>query len=314
MSRELLISDSRFRFLLAFTALAAVGYLGFSVWAGWDGVVAALVRIGVPVTLVALLGSLLNYGARFLRWHGYLLALHHQVPKRWSLRVYIAGFALTATPGKAGEALRSVLLKPGVPYSDSLAALLSERFSDICAVLILAAVGLATYPDFYPVAVVFVVACLGFITALLPAPQRWVRALLQRWPHRLAGLLLKILSIFEKSRLANPPPMMAAGLVLGLFAWWAEGFAFFLLLEQVDAQIPWHLAVSIYCLSMLAGAISFMPGGLGGAEVAMTALLTLAGVELETAVAVTLLIRMATLWFAVLLGVVTLLPLLKHKA
>ncbi len=56
---------------------------------------------------------------------------------------------------------------------------------------------------------------------------------------------------------------------------------------------------------MLAGAVSFLPGGLGGAEAAMLTLLIYGGLELPEAAAVTLVIRITTLWFAVLLGLLS---------
>ena len=75
---------------------------------------------------------LLGYGLRFLRWQVYLNALRHPLPWRPSLKIYLAGFALTTTPGKAGEALRGVLLKRwDVPYAHSFAALFSERLADL---------------------------------------------------------------------------------------------------------------------------------------------------------------------------------------
>jgi uncharacterized protein (TIRG00374 family) len=50
-----------------------------------------------------------------------------------------------------------------------------------------------------------------------------------------------------------------------------------------------------------------MPGGLGGSEASMIVLLRISGVPLPLAVSATLLIRLATLWFAVLLGILALL-------
>jgi uncharacterized protein (TIRG00374 family) len=66
--------------------------------------------------------------------------------------------------------------------------------------------------------------------------------------------------------------------------------------------LPLALAMSIYATSMLAGALSFMPGGLGGAEAVMVALLVWQGMDTGTAVAATLIIRLTTLWFAVVIG------------
>jgi uncharacterized protein (TIRG00374 family) len=52
----------------------------------------------------------------------------------------------------------------------------------------------------------------------------------------------------------------------------------------------------------LAGALSFLPGGLGGAEAVMGVMLVAFGADGAAAVAITLLCRIATLWFAVALG------------
>lgn len=60
--------------------------------------------------------------------------------------------------------------------------------------------------------------------------------------------------------------------------------------------------VGIYAIAVLAGALSFLPGGLGGTEAVMGVLLVAFGADGATAVAITLLCRLATLWFAVALG------------
>ena len=132
-----------FRAVLWSVALAGLGYLGLSLWAGWREVVAAVVQVG-PLVLVGLLSlSLTNYLLRFVRWGRYLSLLDAPVPWRINLDAYFSGFALTTSPGKVGEMLRSVLLKRhGVPPAASIAAFFAERLSDLLSVVILAAVGL----------------------------------------------------------------------------------------------------------------------------------------------------------------------------
>jgi uncharacterized protein (TIRG00374 family) len=68
------------------------------------------------------------------------------------------------------------------------------------------------------------------------------------------------------------------------------------------------LAILIYAVTTVAGALSFLPGGLLVTEAGMTLLLVQSarGVDEPTAVAATLLIRLATLWFAVLIGLIAL--------
>ena len=63
----------------------------------------------------------------------------------------------------------------------------------------------------------------------------------------------------------------------------------------------------VYAFASLAGAVSMLPGGLGVAEGSLTGLLAGLGTPLPEAAAATLLVRAATLWLAVAIGVVTLL-------
>ena len=64
-------------------------------------------------------------------------------------------------------------------------------------------------------------------------------------------------------------------------------------------------------ITSIAGALSFLPGGLGVTEGTMTILLvgSATGVDQPTALTATLLMRLATLWFAVLMGLILLLVL-----
>ncbi|HEX5063643.1 MAG TPA: flippase-like domain-containing protein, partial [Kofleriaceae bacterium] len=71
------------------------------------------------------------------------------------------------------------------------------------------------------------------------------------------------------------------------------------------AHVDLGLAMVIYAGTTIAGALSFLPGGLGVTEGAMSMALVKGAAKLDpsTAVAATLLTRLATLWFAVVIGV-----------
>ena len=94
------------------------------------------------------------------------------------------------------------------------------------------------------------------------------------------------------------------GLFLGLLAWAAEGYGLYIVLERMGADVPIYLAAGIYGVSVLAGAVSFVPGGLGGTELVMRSLLIVAGVDAPVAVSAVIICRLATLWFAVAIGLV----------
>ncbi len=307
-----MIASSRARRALLWSVLfAAAGYLAFSLWGGWADVTAALAHVSLPLFGGLLLLSLLNYALRFLRWHHYLNLFGHRVAARTDLRIYLGGFALTTTPGKAGEALRSVLLQPhGVPVPHSLAALLAERIGDMLAVLLLAAGGLAVYPQGRPV---LMVLAMGTFAGLFIVQRRaWLDAL-DRWlttrcHGRIARLFAGLIDTVLHSATLFTAPRLIASITLGVVAWGAEGIAFYLLAQALGAELSLSTALFIYAFAMLVGAVSFLPGGLGGAELTMVTLLALEGTPHGAAVAATVLIRLTTLWFAVVLGLGALLP------
>jgi glycosyltransferase 2 family protein len=292
------------RAVLWSVVVATVGYLGLSLWAGWRDVVAAVVLVG-PWVLAGLLSlSLVNYLLRFVRWGRYLALLDAPVPWRINLDAYFAGFALTTSPGKLGETLRSVLLKPhGVPAPASLAAFFAERASDLMAILVLAAIGLWSYAPARPVvgaalALIVIALALSQWTALIAAIDRWALAREARW----AKLLSQLLEIVLHFRRCFSLPALGMGLGLGVIAWLAEGVGFWWLLAALGHPLDLPTAVFIYAFAMLIGGLSFLPGGLGSSEAVMIALLSLHGLPEAGAVTATLICRLATLWFAVALG------------
>jgi len=65
--------------------------------------------------------------------------------------------------------------------------------------------------------------------------------------------------------------------------------------------------VSIYPLSMLAGAASMLPGGVGSTEVTIVGLLSMHDVPIGLATLAAVGIRLSSLWFAVVCGFMSLL-------
>jgi len=58
----------------------------------------------------------------------------------------------------------------------------------------------------------------------------------------------------------------------------------------------------IFVISSLIGAISMLPGGLGITEGGMIGLLLFQGIDYTEAFSVVLLVRIATLWYSIMLG------------
>ena len=89
-------------------------------------------------------------------------------------------------------------------------------------------------------------------------------------------------------------------------AWAAEGLGFWLVVRNYAPKADLLLSVFNYTAANVLGGLSMLPGGLGAAEGSMAALLHGQGLDTADASSITLVIRAATLWFSVLLGVVAL--------
>ncbi len=126
--------------LIVSMILAFMGYMLAVLWGGSEQTLQALKSLSLPLWLLILGLSLGNYSLRFFRWETYLRQISDVViPKSHHLLIYSAGFALTTTPAKAGEALRSFYLKPmGVDFRTSLSLLFVERLNDLLAVILIA--------------------------------------------------------------------------------------------------------------------------------------------------------------------------------
>ena len=297
-------SGWRYRALVLSVVLSALGYLLFALISGWREVTSAIVQVGVFGLMVALSLSLVNYGLRFSRWQLYLHTLGHRIPWWTSLRIYLAGFALTTTPGKAGEAFRGVLLKRhGVPYPSSFAAFFSERLSDLIAIVLLTLFGVGLHPNAAPL--IFVGAALAIALLVLLANPPWLEYLERSLstPHRLQRWIGHSFEALHQASRCHRPRTLIPATVLSVTGWAAEAFAFFLILQWMGLEVDVAFAVFVFASSMLAGALSFTPGGLGSTEGVMVGLLVWQGIGLPEAAAATILIRATTLWFAVMLGI-----------
>jgi uncharacterized protein (TIRG00374 family) len=79
--------------------------------------------------------------------------------------------------------------------------------------------------------------------------------------------------------------------------------------QAMGIDVRTTTAMGVFAVATLLGAISFVPRGVGPTEAVMGGLLVVAGASVPDAAAATLLTRVVTLWWVVLLGVVATLGL-----
>jgi uncharacterized membrane protein YbhN (UPF0104 family) len=262
---------------------------------------------GLPLTLfAALLGlSLVNYAMRAWRWVALGNHLGIRVPLWSNVLYYLAGYCLTSTPGKAGEAVRLWFLKSGhdVPYARSLPLMLADRIIDMWAVLILSMLSFTAFAAY-----AWQGAALAGLIVAVSIPILFPRRLepllntAYGWMPRRGRLLVRARRTARS--MAELTSWRSYGLTLlpTMGGWLAECVALYLLLQHLGAQVSLMNAVFVFSFSVIVGAVSMLPGGLGSTEATMVILLTAVGVNLDVALAATAIIRITTFWFAVGIG------------
>jgi uncharacterized protein (TIRG00374 family) len=97
---------------------------------------------------------------------------------------------------------------------------------------------------------------------------------------------------------------LIVGTVISFLSWGLECLGVYLCAVGLDAAEPFLLVVFVFAVSSLVGVLSMLPGGIGAVEAGLAGqFVAVAGLSAGLAVALTLLIRLATLWFATLVGI-----------
>jgi uncharacterized protein (TIRG00374 family) len=294
--------------------------VGLSVYADFSKMIEVLRNFNWWLLPIILLFTLFNYVLRFYKWDVYLRLIGATgVAKKDSALIFASGMSMAVTPGKVGELLKSYLLKQvrGTPLATSAPVIMAERFTDGLAMLVLASAGLLLFDYARPLLVAIAFGAIVFLFVFQnKAIFERLLGLGERVPflskgvhhfHAFYG------SSYELFRLPN----LLFGVVIGVVSWSGEVAAFVLVMMGLGA--PFSLTLVVICsfilsASTLIGSVTLLPGGLGTADASITGMLMflvpryIVGFVMtqNVAVAATLLIRFATLWFGVGLGLIAL--------
>lgn len=288
-------------------ALVVYVVLGLSTEIGHTRSVWASLRWGFIGAVFGL--SLVNYFIRFCNWQFYLSSIGIRNVRRLdSLLIFIGGFGMGITPGKVGEVVRSLLLKEryDIPISKTGSLVLVDRLTDVLALLLIGGIGMVQLRYGFKVFAVLALFALGLLVVL--SSKRLSHALL-RLLKRLPVLARheeKLESLYDSVYTLLQPKRLWLIMLLSILSWSCEAVGFYLVFQALGIGIGMYFAFFIYSFSTLIGAVALLPGGLGLTEGSMTGLLVLLHVDKGAAAAATVLIRLATLWFGLCLGLLCL--------
>lgn len=299
------------RRILLVLLLAVVVYAGFAIWGGVGKIKIGLAHFTWWTFGAAFALAFGNYVLRFFKWQFYLARLGvTNVGVVDSFLTFLSGFVLTISPGKVGEVFKSLVLfeTHGVPVPKTAPIVVAERITDLIGVIVLIVIGsLGFRGGILPASVgaVLVGMLLGIISSRRASFA--VMECVARLPGPFRRIGPKLEEAYESLTVLVAPKNLVWPTLLSIAAWSLECFALAVILHGFDAHVPVALSVFFYATSTLAGAVIPTPGGLGVTETGLREqMMTMGHVDEATSTAAMMLVRFATLWFAVLVGFVAL--------
>ncbi len=293
---------------------AAAVYLALSIYANLNELLAAFSEFNWLVFPAVLILSFCNFVSRFFKWDYYTKVLDIKVERKMSFLMFLSSFIMAITPGKVGEIFKSYLLKEqnGTSISRSAPIVLAERITDFLSLILLSMIGalmfgyetkLIVLTGVFFVVLIILIGSKKISYGLIGFFERFKFFL--KFSHKIHTAYD---SIYQMIRFKE----LIVTLVLSLVAWFFECMGFYIVVNSFEIDSLMHInifaATFIYGFATIAGAVTMLPGGLGATEASIAFLLvSLQNVSENIAVAATLIIRVATLWFAVLVGIVAIL-------
>jgi len=261
----------------------------------------------LPLILLVVFSSWL---VLFIRWMILLKKHQIQIPLKINFLIFFAGFTLAISPAKSGELIKAVLLKNkcGIAATKTIPIVFLERFYDIIGTTAVAIIGIT-----------FLGLELGIVLALVPIVILVIFYLF--YSKRSFDFTLKILnhikplqkflSNIEESheiiRHSSDVKTICSCSGLTIVFRIIEGIGILLILQALGINfIEFFNLLSMYSASVILGAISMSPGGLGVTEGSFAGLLMLYELELQTTLAIAVIVRFFTMWFAIVVGFISL--------
>ncbi len=285
--------------------LAIFLYLIFAIFTNLKDLTETLKSFKWVFLPLLLLFSYFNYISRFLKWHYYVRLLKINASIKLSFSIFMSGLAMSLTPGKMGEVLKSYMLKQTIGESISKTApiVFVERVTDFLSLVLLSLTG-AIYYNFGIMSTV-IVGVFFLVIILIVSNKKLSFKFIDTLGK--IGFLTKharrLHDAYESSYIMLQFKPLIYMVLLSLIAWFFECIGFYFVLYNFEKTILFILPIFVYSFSTIIGSVTMLPGGLGATEGSLTYLLHINGFNSEEALASTFIIRTVTLWFALVIGV-----------
>ena len=244
-----------------------------------------------------------------IKWHFLLKNSEINIPLSKTIAIFFSGSAFEITPGQIGILIKSQLLKTSsnISRTKTVPIVIVEKIYDLIGAILASVIGIIILGmEFY--LIIIAISVLVFIFFFM-----YHRRSSELFFNRMTKLKLfskyveNISEFYDIIKKSTSVKASVICILLALTYWFMISAAAYYTLIAFDINILDYLKIlAIYTTSTLLGAISFIPGGIGITEGSIAGLLTLNGLDISTALILSVMIRVLTLWYTVCVGFIAL--------
>ena len=250
------------------------------------------------------------------RYHLTLAKLDIVLTFKESFLIYLSGLSMTLTPGGAGSIIKSHILKKktGRSFSNTTPIIIYEKWLELVAIITIIGIllfwsnllesqiifGIGVFISIFVFIIFKKNIGLQFLNSIFLKFKFLKRFNIEIHEFKTATKQLttwkSFLELLGITYLSKIIPMISVYLVFSIF----------------DLNLNIFSSSQIYFTSLIAGILSFIPGGIVITEGSFLGLTVKNGISFSTATVLVLLVRFMTFWFPTILGFIAIKKLSKN--
>ena len=258
--------------------------------------------------LILLLVSI-SWTPLLVRWQILLKKNNINIPIKKSFLLFLSGMSMSITPGHVGELIKSQLIKTiyNIPRTKTAPIIFVEKFYDLTGAIIASIIGIIILG--MDISIILILVSILIVIIFLVYYRPIFEFILKRVTKTkfFSKYSENISDSYEIVRNSTTPQISSISFGLSILYWIIISIAVhFILLSFGIDSINILKTISIYSSSVVIGAISFIPGGLGITEGSLIGLFSLEGIDISLALILSVMIRILTMWYSVSIGFICL--------
>lgn len=304
------------RKLIALLILTGIIWSSIALFSNLDQILASIRHISLKRLLLVLALSSFNYWLRVIRFNFFTRRVAVKpIQKDLNSLIFFSGLSMNLTPARVGEVIKAYFQREffGESFSRMVPIVFMERLTDALAMLVMMSFGVLAFK--LGLAMFLFLIIIAFAIIFILHQQQLNQKLilfLEKFPftRKLTHPLRRVL---QTSYRLTGFLSIIYGTFLGVIAWSVEASGLWILLGSTNVVLSLktlYLSLFTFAAAAAAGFVSIIPAGLGVNELSTIGLLkNLIGVSAPDAIAITFAFRLVTLWFGIILGIISIIYL-----